>query len=294
MLITPESCSLCLDFGYTVLPTILPNAARLDEWLHKEFNAGMVWMQNTAEVRKHPANFNGNNYDTAFVALFKYPIGLQKKHKGIASYAHGKDYHFTIRDILKEAALQVKGQVFIDSLPVAERELAVMAGLGFIGKNTMLINSKFGSGFFISGILFNLSGLSEDLKLKILNSSKQKKINFNGCSNCNRCIDACPNGAITKDYFVDSRKCAAYLTIEHKEEFNEEQKKMASCSIFGCDICQRVCPYNKKHLIESSPYFIENKFEKKYIKGTPLERTGTKRLNRNYNNFLKIITNGNA
>jgi len=262
----------CLAFGYTSLPNVLPHSARLDEWLNRGFNAGMSWMAKNAEVRKHPAVFNGKNYNAAWVALWKYPRPLQKKHELISAYAQGKDYHITIGNILREQAKQVGGQPFIDSLPIAERELAVMAGLGFIGRNTMLINPRFGSGFFIGGILMNVAGA---LPATPLQQQPQ-----NGCAKCRRCIDACPNKALTEDGFLDSRRCASYLTVEHRGEFSEEQKGWVH-SLFGCDICQRVCPYNARHLTESEPCFLS-------IKETPLRRAGYKGLKRNHIALLQL------
>jgi len=267
----------CLAHATIALPKTLPHSANLEYWLNKGFNADMTWMANTAETRKHPANFNGKTYNAAWIALWKYPRPLQKKHEPIAAYAHGRDYHTSI---LKELTKQVEGQPFVDSLPIAERELAAMAGLGFIGKNTMLINPKFGSAFFIGGVLFNG-------ELKTQNNSPLSI----KCDKCRKCIDACPNRALTEDGFLDARKCASYLTIEHKGEFNEEQKKWAKHSIFGCDICQRVCPYNARHLAETEPYFAfeEREWKKQTIKETPLWRTGTKRLKRNAENFTRLL-----
>ena len=271
----------CLAHATIALPETLPHCANLEQWLSNGFNADMNWMANTAETRKHPACFNGKTYNAAWIALWKYPRPLQKKHEPIAAYAHGKDYHISI---LKELAKQIEGQPFVDSLPIAERELAAMAGLGFIGKNTMLINPKFGSAFFIGGILFNG-------EIKTQNNSQLSTLNSQLCSKCRNCINACPNKALTEDGFLDARKCASYLTIEHKGEFNEEQKEWAKHSIFGCDICQRVCPYNARHLAETEPYFAfeENEWKKKTIKETPLWRTGTKRLKRNAENFTKLL-----
>jgi len=265
----------CLIHATVALPQTLPHSTRLEHWLNEGFNADMNWMASTAEIRKHPANFNGKNYNAAWVALWKYPRNLQKKHEPIAAYAHGKDYHLTIGATLRELSLQSGGQPFVDSLPIAERELAAMAGLGFIGKNTMLINPKFGSGFFIGGILLNTDLVALHKHLEQPQS---------GCSRCRKCIDACPNSALTEDGFLDSRKCASYLTIEHRGEFSEEQRKWARHSIFGCDICQRVCPYNAKHLAESEPYFSpdESEWKKKTIKESPLQRAGAKNLRRNY------------
>jgi len=253
----------------TPLPPSLPNASRLDEWIKRNYHANMEWMARTAEARKHPAN----NYNAAWIGLWKYQRPLQKKQEPIAAYAHGKDYHISIGNILRERALQLSGLPFVDSLPIAERELAAMAGLGFIGKNTMLINPKFGSGFFIGGILLN----TPNSQFSTLNSQLS-----NGCTKCRKCIDACPNKALSEDGFLDSRRCASYLTIEYRGEFSEEQREWAKHSIFGCDICQRVCPYNAKHLAETEPYFLDENFTKGKIKGTPLWRAGTKNLKRNY------------
>ena len=264
----------CLVSATIALPETLPHSANLEHWLNKGFNANMTWMANTAETRKHPASFNGKTYNAVWIALWKYPRPLQKKQEPIAAYAHGRDYHISI---LKELlAKQIEGQPFVDALPIAERELAAMAGLGFIGKNTMLINPKFGSAFFIGGVLLNKDGLEP-----------VPNITSKPCAKCRRCIDACPNKALTEDGFLDARKCASYLTIEHKGEFNEEQKEWAKHSIFGCDICQRVCPYNAKHLAETEPYFAfeESDWKKRSIKETPLWRAGTKKLKRNTENF---------
>jgi epoxyqueuosine reductase len=263
----------CLAHATVALPQTLPHSTRLEHWLNNGFNANMNWMASTAETRKHPANFNGKSYNAAWIALWKYPRALQKKHEPIAAYAHGKDYHITIGATLREMAAETGGQPFVDSLPIAERELAAMAGLGFIGKNTMLINPKFGSGFFIGGILLNKDGLEPI-----------PRITSTPCAKCRRCIDACPSKALTEDGFLDARRCASYLTIEHRGEFSEEQRKWARHSIFGCDICQRVCPYNTKHLAESEPYFSpdESEWKKKTIKESPLQRAGTKNLKRNY------------
>jgi len=257
---TPE----CLAFAATPLPDVLPHAKRLEEWMSRGYNANMNWMMRTFDIK---------NYNTVWIGLWKYPRHLQKKQEPIAAFAHGKDYHLTIGGILRNWAGQVSGQAFVDSLPIAERELASMAGLGFIGKNTMLINPKFGSAFFIGGILLKTSN----------EAMNNNEMSVSLCSDCRKCLDACPNKALTEDGFLDARKCASYLTIEHRGEFTEEQKEFAKHSIFGCDICQRACPYNARHLAESEPYFSpdESEWKKKTIKETPLWRAGTKNLKRN-------------
>jgi len=224
-----------LASGYTLLPDIIPHAEYLDEWLRRGFNADMKWMQRHAEVRKHPKTFNGKSYNAAWISLWK--------HKSRPIFAIEDDYHIAIGNILREKAERIGGQYFVDSLPIAERELAVLAGLGFIGKNRLLINPKFGSGFFIGGILLRI----ENEELRIENKSQLS------CAKCRKCIDACPSKALTEDGFLDASRCASYLTIEYKGELSEQQKEWTKHRTFGCDICQRVCPYNARHLAKSEP-----------------------------------------
>ncbi|MCL2284018.1 MAG: 4Fe-4S dicluster domain-containing protein [Fibromonadales bacterium] len=221
-----------LASGYTSLPDIIPHAEYLDEWLRRGFNADMKWMERHAEVRKHPRTFNGKSYNAAWISLWR--------HKSRPAFAIGEDYHIAIGDILREKAERIGGQYFVDSLPIAERELAVLAGLGFIGKNRLLINPKFGSGFFIGGILLDDADVNVGARRALpLHSHPQ-----HGCAKCRRCIDACPSKALTEDGFLDARRCASYLTIEHKGELSEQQKEWAKHCTYGCDVCQRVCPYN--------------------------------------------------
>ncbi|MCL2207282.1 MAG: hypothetical protein FWB90_04205 [Fibromonadales bacterium] len=224
-----------LESGYALLPDIIHHAEYLDEWLRRGFNADMKWMERHAEVRKHPKTFNGKSYNAAWVSLWR--------HKSRPLFAHGEDYHIAIGNILREKAERIGGQYFVDSLPIAERELAVLAGLGFIGKNRLLINPRFGSGFFIGGILLEV----ESGELRVESYSKLS------CGKCRKCIDACPNKALTEDGFLDARRCASYLTIEHKGELSEQQKEWTKHSTFGCDICQRVCPYNFRTLYARHP-----------------------------------------
>ena len=273
----------CLESAVVNLPDEMPHQSRFNEWLKRGFHANMKWMENNAE-------FDRKGYNAAWIALWKYPKPLSKEHEPIAAYAHGEDYHITLKKTLREMAEKINGYPFVDSSPVPERELAALAGLGFIGKNTMLINPKFGSAFFIGGYLFNCQNPdSQDSRIfPIFNYQLKEK-----CKNCRKCIDACPNGALTEDGFLNANKCASYLTIEHRGEFTEEQKKYAKHAIFGCDICQRVCPYNKKHLDSLNDSLrlgavagteIIN-WTKSKIKNTPMFRTGVKNLKRNTENF---------
>ena len=157
----------------------------------------------------------------------------------ISKYAYGKDYHIIIKDKLKALFSQMKkeigdieGRVFVDSAPIHERAWAKISGLGWIGKNSLLLNKKIGSYFFLAEIVCDL-----DLEYDSTISDH--------CGTCTKCIDACPTDAITQAQVVDANRCISYLTIENKNEIPKELSKSFNNYIFGCDICQDVCPWNK-------------------------------------------------
>jgi epoxyqueuosine reductase len=156
----------------------------------------------------------------------------------IAKYAYGEDYHFVVKDKLKEFLQliqeevgEVHGRVFVDSAPVMERAWAKRSGLGWIGKNSLLLNREVGSFFFLAELIIDLE-LAYDAPIK------------DYCGTCTACIDACPTDAIVEPYVVDGSKCISYFTIELKEEIPNEVKGKFENWIFGCDICQDVCPWN--------------------------------------------------
>jgi epoxyqueuosine reductase len=158
----------------------------------------------------------------------------------LSKYAYGKDYHFVIKDKLKtliaelhEKAGDINARAFVDSAPVLERAWAAKAGLGWIGKNANFIHPKAGSFFFIAEIITDLE----------LEYDQPKDNDF--CGACRRCIDACPTQAIVGDRIIDARKCISYLTIELKDQIPEEFKGQFKDRIFGCDICQDVCPWTR-------------------------------------------------
>jgi len=277
-----------LDWGYTPLPATQPGSAHLDTWIQAGHHANMEWMVRTAEMRKHP-QAQLPEYQAAFLVLWKYPRPLPPEPEWIAAYAHGPDYHVTIGKALRDCAEHIIHHVpdllcrpFVDSFPIAERELAAQAGLGWIGRNSMLIHPHYGSAFFISGILLSCTVPQEPHPVAFAT----------GCTHCRKCIDACPTAAITLDKGVDARSCVSYLTIEHRGDFSETQALNAGHALFGCDICQTVCPYNKKHLSkeasvwpETSEAWLdkapEGKGLSRMLRGTALERTGRKGLLRN-------------
>ena len=165
---------------------------------------------------------------------------IDKKNNFILSkYAYGKDYHKVIRkklkilfNYIKEKIGDIDGRVFVDSAPVHERAWAKLSGIGWIGKNSLLINERKGSYFFLAEIIC-------DLELEYDTITKDR------CGKCTKCIDACPTDAITSAQVIDANKCISYLTIENKKEIPNELKSNLNDAIFGCDICQDVCPWNK-------------------------------------------------
>jgi epoxyqueuosine reductase len=209
----------------------------------------------------------------------------------ISKYAYGKDYHFIIKDKLKTLLSsmrneigEIDGRVFVDSAPIMEKAWAKKSGLGWIGKNTNLISKKTGSFFFIAEIIV-------DLELEYDNEVTDH------CGSCNACLDACPTDALYEPYKIDASKCISYFTIELKEQFPNDLKKDFNDWIFGCDICQDVCPWNKFSIPNKEPLLNPkneiNQYSKKdwleltdevfkvVFKETPLERTKFKGLKRN-------------
>lgn len=178
----------------------------------------------------------------------------------ISMYAYGKDYHKVIRkklkhllDHIQSEIGEIEGRCFVDSAPVMERQWAAKSGLGWQGKNTLLINTKKGSYYFLAEIILDLD-LTHDHAIA------------DHCGTCTKCIDACPTEAISAEgYLLDSRKCISYLTIELKDEIPEEYKTQMDGWMFGCDICQRVCPWNRF----SSPHQEEKFLPKEDLLSKP-------------------------
>ena len=213
---------------------------RLKNWLKSGKHGEMRYMENHFEKRTDP---------TKLVPGAKSVISLIKNYHNpkkqtdltapvISKYAYGKDYHLVIRPRLNQLLKYierhfgpVEGRGFVDSAPVLERVWAAKSGLGWIGKHSLLLNRTQGSFFFLAVLIV-------DLELKPDTAVKEY------CGSCTRCIDACPTGAIIQPYVVDSRKCISYLTIEKKGPISEEFKTKLNNRVFGCDICQDVCPWN--------------------------------------------------
>ena len=216
-------------------------APRLEHWLENGYNSGMAYMENYTDKRLDPRQLVPGARSVVSLAFNYYPGNKQPDEAPykISKYAYGFDYHEIIReklnalsDFLHQSAGEIHIRSFVDSAPVLERAWAVEAGIGWIGRNSMLISKKNGSFFFLAELI-------TDLQL-----TYDSPFGGNYCGDCSRCIDACPTGAIS-DFVVDAAKCISYLTIELKDELSPAPKGSYEKWIFGCDICQDVCPWNR-------------------------------------------------
>lgn len=228
------------------------HAQQMEKWLEAGYQAEMSYLERNKDKRYNPALLVENTRSVVSV-LFNYYPAKQLNETGnfkIAKYAYGKDYHQVIRQRLmlllkaiEEQTGQLEARVFTDSAPVLDRAWAEECGLGFIGKNTCLIHPRKGSFFFIGHLFLPL-----DLE-------KRAQTITDYCGTCTRCIDACPTGAIIAPHTLDANRCISYLTIEHRGNLPEQLKEKFSNYIFGCDICQDVCPWNRFARPHSEPLF---------------------------------------
>lgn len=226
-------------------------AAHLEEWLKRGYNGKMGYLENHFEKRLDPTKLVPGARSVVSLIYNYYPEKICETEDlpKIAKYAYGQDYHFVIKDKLKEFMNQiqeeigeVEGRAFVDSAPVHERAWAAKSGLGWVGKNSLLLNREMGSFFFLAELIINLE-LHPDGPMK------------DYCGTCTACQDACPTNAIPEPYVVDGSRCISYLTIELKEEIPSEFKGKMENWAFGCDICQDVCPWNRFSKPHSEPKF---------------------------------------
>ncbi len=228
-------------------------APRLEEWLKRGYQGKMSYLENHFDKRLDPTLLVPGAKSVISLLYNYYPEKDLAVANGdglkIAKYAYGEDYHFVIKDKLKifmeliqKEIGEVNGRAFVDSAPVHERAWAKKSGLGWIGKNSLLLNKSMGSFFFLSELILDLE-LDYDGPIK------------DYCGTCTACMDACPTDAITEPYVVDGSKCISYFTIELKEEIPTEVKGKFENWIFGCDICQDVCPWNSFSKPHQEPKF---------------------------------------
>ncbi len=225
-------------------------APRLEKWLNQNQNGQMRYMENHFDKRLNPNLLVEDAKSVVSLLLNYYPSETQIEDTyKISKYAYGQDYHFVIKEKLKELlhAIQenigeVSGRAFVDSAPVLDRAWASKSGLGWIGKNSNLITKTIGSFYFIAELII-------DLELDYDNPTTDH------CGSCTACLDACPTEAIVAPYVVDGSKCISYFTIELKENIPSEMKGKFEDWAFGCDICQDVCPWNKFSKSHNEPLF---------------------------------------
>lgn len=271
----------------------------LDNWLNKNHHGSMAYMANHFELRTDPTKLVPGA-KTVLSFAYNYYTDIKQadpEAPKVSMYAYGRDYHKVIRKKLKLLIRYIKeeigdmdGRAFVDSAPVLERDWAKRSGVGWVGKNTMLINPKSGSYFFLAEII-------SDLELEIDHPIKDY------CGTCTKCIDACPTDAISPEgYFMDGSKCISYLTIERKDTIPVKFEGKMENWMFGCDICQEVCPWNRFSTLHDQEDFNPksemlnmNKSDWQEItkevfdvlfEGTPIKRTKYEGLKRNID-FLK-------
>ena len=226
-------------------------APRLEEWLRRGNHGSMSYLENHFDKRLDPSLLVPGAKSVVSLLYNYFPekdLSAQTGYK-VAKYAYGEDYHFVVKDKLKvfieeirRSVGAVEGRAFVDSAPVMERAWAKRSGLGWIGKNSLLLNREGGSFFFLAELIIDLD-LEYDGPVR------------DYCGSCTACIDACPTQAIAEPYVVDGSKCISYFTIELKEEIPEEAKGKFENWIFGCDICQDVCPWNRFSKPHAEPRF---------------------------------------
>jgi epoxyqueuosine reductase len=269
-------------------------APRLETWLNQNMQGQMSYMEDHFDKRLNPTLLVDGAKSVISLLLNYYPLELQNQDSyKVSKYAYGQDYHSVIKEKLNELLHfiqteigEVSGRAFVDSAPVLDKAWAAKSGLGWIGKNSNLITQKVGSFYFIAELIIDLE-LGYDTPTT------------DHCGSCTACIDACPTEAIVAPYVVDGSKCISYFTIELKDNLPQEMKGKFDDWIFGCDVCQDVCPWNKFSKPHNEPLFqtapeilsysksdweeITNDTFQKVFKNSALKRTKYEGLLRNIN-----------
>ena len=224
-----------------------------DTWLSSGNNGTMKWLENRKEERKDIIKYFPEVKSVISVAI-NYYTDIENQKVKFSKYAHGKDYHIIVKQKLKELLDYIKNELnqdtkgiaSVDSSPIMEKQWAQRGGIGWQGKHTILINNEYGSWIFLGELLLDIPLEYDEPFIKDL------------CGTCTACIDACPTQALA-DYQLDATKCISYLTVELKSNFDADQKNQLNGWIYGCDICQQVCPWN----IKKQKYTNENSFKSK-------------------------------
>nr|WP_321221710.1 tRNA epoxyqueuosine(34) reductase QueG [uncultured Psychroserpens sp.] len=239
-----------LSCGISKAGFLEEEAPRLEKWLKNNAHGEMRYMENHFDKRLDPTKLVEGSKSVVSLLLNYFPSEIQNPESyQLSKYAYGTDYHFVIKDKLKQLLQsiqdeigEVHGRAFVDSAPVLDKAWAAKSGLGWIGKHSNLLTQKVGSFYFIAELIIDLE-LEHDHAVT------------DHCGTCTACIDACPTEAITEPYVVDGSKCISYFTIELKENIPQEVKGKFNDWMFGCDICQDVCPWNRFSKAHSEPLF---------------------------------------
>lgn len=239
-----------LSCGISKAEFLEEEAPRLERWLNNQMHGQMHYMENHFDKRLDPTKLVEGSKSVISLLLNYFPSQLQNEEAyKISKYAYGTDYHFVIKDKLKallhfinEEIGEVNGRAFVDSAPVLDKAWAAKSGLGWIGKHSNLLSQQVGSFYFIAELIVDL-----DLEYDTPTTDH--------CGTCTACIDACPTEAIVEPYVVDGSKCISYFTIELKENIPSDFKGMFDDWMFGCDVCQDVCPWNRFSKSHNEPLF---------------------------------------
>lgn len=286
-----------LSCGISKAEFLEDEAPRLENWLNKNMHGEMRYMENHFDKRLDPTKLVEDSKSVVSLLLNYYPDKFQTEESyKLSKYAYGTDYHFVIKDKLK-ALLQsiqdeigdIHGRAFVDSAPVLDKAWAAKSGLGWMGKHSNLLTQKVGSFYFIAELIVDLE-LEYDTPVT------------DHCGSCTACIDACPTEAIVEPYVVDGSKCISYFTIELKDNIPSDFKGKFDDWMFGCDVCQDVCPWNRFSKSHNEPLFnphpellsmskkdweeITEDVFKKVFKKSAVKRTKFSGLRRNIR-FLK-------
>jgi len=287
-----------LSCGVSKAGFLESEASRLEQWLNASAHGKMHYMENHFDKRLNPTLLVPDAKSVVSLLYNYFPEKTQNESSyKISKYAYGEDYHFVIKeklrallDFIQEEIGEVSGRVFVDSAPILEKAWAAKSGLGWIGKNSNLITKKVGSFYFLAELIIDLP-LDADSPTT------------DHCGSCTACIDACPTQAIVKPYVVNGSQCISYFTIELKDQFPKEMTQNFDDWMFGCDVCQDVCPWNKFSVPHNEPKFQPNEdlltFSKSdweeltqevfstIFKNSAVKRTKFEGLKRNIN-FLKV------
>ncbi|AEF55619.1 tRNA epoxyqueuosine(34) reductase QueG [Marinomonas posidonica] len=291
------------EFGFAeariVDPDLGQHKDQFNNWLDKGYHAGMDYLANHGDMRFYPEQLHPGTRRVISLRMHYLPQSVEtvkrlhtKEKAYIARYALGRDYHKLIRKRLTQLAKKIEAKIgdhgyraFVDSAPILERQIAEQAGMGWIGKNTLLLTPKAGSWFLLGEIFTNLP-------LPVDGATKTRH-----CGSCDACLTQCPTDAFVEPWVLDASKCISYLTIEHKGPIPEELRDKMGNRIFGCDDCQLVCPWTKfakyteeedfqpRHNLDSSDLvelfqWNEETFLKN-TEGSPIRRTGYENWQRN-------------